>query len=647
MLDDLAYKCISPLIRLVSKAKSPYQNQSRTLAKHCLKLIKYEYKDDDIKPIYIGFSEIEKAIGSAQHAVSAAANSPLSLDTREKEIDCLFKTARQLVNRVYGLMHPGVSSKAQAIRDKFTEDMDDAVRHDHTAANWKQAVAKAEAAKAAVRSELIEALQMAAVDVKLSVVDITTTNATPFLVRGKGTPQGKFHNTLRLNGLIFKLKFDGIIQEMHQPRFYLSHEKQQRVTKDGLVFKSLGASKMLKSAAENARREIELFLVLAPTEESFVVVTCGYERSKTDAPPDVGEVVRKPNNGPVPRSALCDGVPIFQNAKAKAPKGHEKLQWGDLAKGDWVVPLQENPQTKAILSNALAQAPRATTLIPNTATNQLTPDTEASSLRTSSHPQMMPVASPDIIPLEATSTRRSVTSAVSEKSSHAHSLSSETPTSSSASRIISADGSTLPTSASPSMTTPSREDLVKQAVPPSKAGSGGCTGPVSLSETSAQVPTSCNITPVQPEPSLMASSHALELQRSSTGASTMPSPARPIAFHTANTRTAGSLRPRGSLTSISSKRSASIKPIPVSQQPAPPSELPRPMSEIEEASAPAESTRAAEPTKPLEAMKSTEPEKKERAPVKAEVVDQSWGGWLKKKVVPRVVRYVFGVAEYE
>ncbi|KAG8878894.1 hypothetical protein FRB97_002131 [Tulasnella sp. 331] len=111
-------------------------------------------------------------------------------------------------------------------------------------------------------------------------------------------------------------------------------------------------------------------------------------------------------------------------------------------------------------------------------------------------------------------------------------------------------------------------------------------------------------------------------------------------------------RARSSFSSIASRGSAPIPPVPVTEQPSPPPEPPFPTPDTTVNPIHVTPRRDDHPTREDQAMQNGEPPEKPRKPLPViyptrKVADNSWGGWLKKKVVPKVVRYVFGVPEFD
>ncbi|KAG8878893.1 hypothetical protein FRB97_002130 [Tulasnella sp. 331] len=111
-------------------------------------------------------------------------------------------------------------------------------------------------------------------------------------------------------------------------------------------------------------------------------------------------------------------------------------------------------------------------------------------------------------------------------------------------------------------------------------------------------------------------------------------------------------RARGSFSSIASRRSASIPPVSIADQPSPPSEPPFPTRDTTVNPIPLAPTRNDDPVKEDQPIGNGESSEKPRRPFPIvpptqEEAGYLWGGWLKKKVAPKVARYVFGVPEFE
>ncbi|KAG8876353.1 hypothetical protein FRB98_007340, partial [Tulasnella sp. 332] len=150
----------------------------------------------------------------------------------------------------------------------------------------------------------------------------------------------KFHKTLRLQGLIFKLIQDGVIdQRYHDYQFYERREGKHRLTSQGVVFEALSTKKMLATVARQAsplRSTLELFLILTAKGASFAIITRGNPKRHPSAEPDVGEVVMKVVDEHKPR-VLGGPGDSYQERKTRASKRHEDLEWDDMANGQWVL----------------------------------------------------------------------------------------------------------------------------------------------------------------------------------------------------------------------------------------------------------------------------------------------------------------------
>lgn len=175
------------------------------------------------------------------------------------------------------------------------------------------------------------------------------------------------------------------------------------------------------------------------------------------------------------------------------------------------------------------------------------------------------------------------------------------------------------------MIMPSHEDLViKQAIPAPEAGSRARAGPSQGTPTHDR--NSRIATHIQAVSSPPSSVNDFESQRPRGQCAAIHSAPPPVPIQMPTPETPRPLLPRMSSTSLSSRQPASAKQVPLSKHPPPPLEVPRPV-EVDPAHA--------------------EPAKKPRVlpgppPVKEAPVDRSWGAWLTKKVVPKVVGYVFG-----
>ncbi|KAG9005052.1 hypothetical protein FRB94_001875 [Tulasnella sp. JGI-2019a] len=191
--------------------------------------------------------------------------------------------------------------------------------------------------------DLTAALEKATIDVTLYVVDLVKPNPRPILARGQGSTS-RHHKTLRLGGLISELRREGDIDTGTMPRFYLRREQQHKLTKDGVIFEPLDERMKLKAAAERAspkRIFLELFLVLVPIREDFVVVTCGSEGRHSIGQDDVGEIIRPSESSTgVASRVLGQRGDVYRNPQTKESMPHETVRWEDLSKGNWVLPLQ-------------------------------------------------------------------------------------------------------------------------------------------------------------------------------------------------------------------------------------------------------------------------------------------------------------------
>ncbi|KAG8875378.1 hypothetical protein FRB97_005167 [Tulasnella sp. 331] len=253
------------------------------------------------------------------------------------DVNDLFRQARRDLEMLYEAMHPGSS---RYLRDQFIEELHDAESWDRVESSqslhWK---GRKPASLISEGENLTTALNTATIDVTLFIVEAKPITRGPILLRCNGETS-KFHKTLRLQGLIFKLIQDGVIdQRYHDYQFYERREGKHRLTSQGVVFEALSPEKMLATVARQAsplRSTLELFLILTAKGAPFAIITRGNPKRHPSAEPDVGEVVMKVVDEHKPR-VLGGPGDTYQERKTRASKRHEDLEWDDMANGQWVL----------------------------------------------------------------------------------------------------------------------------------------------------------------------------------------------------------------------------------------------------------------------------------------------------------------------
>ncbi|KAG9010397.1 hypothetical protein FRB93_004237 [Tulasnella sp. JGI-2019a] len=336
-LGDLAKTAISPILKLVGSTAPPYLAQSIILANHCLELLKHKFREKQ----YIKFSHIKDAISSTESAVLAASNLDFEIAEIDNEVELLFAKARDAVEILYRLLHPGVNIEAQEARDRFIEEFSDAKERDKQSCERRRLVAK----RRPRATKLTETLEKVAMYVRISV-------SRSLFVRDRGIRE-RYHENLRLDGLLYKLHDENIIKwDRDVARFYVRGKTKHGLTPEGVTFEALEQNsdqlKLVKKKSAGPHTEVlELFVAVAPCREDLAVVTtsCITEGGQVD----LGVVITKNNGVPAPRSLgqKCD---LYQNVKTKRSIRHKDMQWGELWKKQWLLVLQRTPPMRPFAS---------------------------------------------------------------------------------------------------------------------------------------------------------------------------------------------------------------------------------------------------------------------------------------------------------
>ncbi|KAG8878972.1 hypothetical protein FRB98_005892 [Tulasnella sp. 332] len=338
-LNNFASTLVKPWLDLLFLSpSSPFGYQSETLFRHCCKLLNYRYNVVQ----YIDLSLFECAINSCQQAVDGGERlvSPIGSGGHVSLalVEDLFRDARAIVEDLYADAYPD----SEAIRGQFVEDIEEAEYQD------AMAHYRARSRLRSVGSGMLnfaEALDTATIDVTLFIVEARPTAPPPILLRGNGIRMtSRFHQTLRLEGVIFKLSQDRLIhQKSHDYRFYERREGEQELTSQGVVFNAVGVDMTLAEVAKQAapkRAVLELFLILAAKNDSFAIVIRGNPLGSLSGEQDVGEVVMKYNLKP---KVLGGPGDIYREPGTMASILHEDVKWEDLMERQWVLALQWDP----------------------------------------------------------------------------------------------------------------------------------------------------------------------------------------------------------------------------------------------------------------------------------------------------------------
>ncbi|KAG8870291.1 hypothetical protein FRB97_000176 [Tulasnella sp. 331] len=338
-LNNFANTLVKPWLDLLFLSpSSPFGYQSETLFRHCCKLLNYRYNVVQ----YIDLSLFECAINSCQQAVDGGERlvSPIGSGGHVSLalVEDLFRDARAIVEDLYADAYPD----SEAIRGQFVEDIEEAEYQD------AMAHYRARSRLRSVGSGMLnfaEALDTATIDVTLFIVEARPTAPPPILLRGNGIRMtSRFHQTLRLEGVIFKLSQDRLIhQKSHDYRFYERREGEQELTSQGVVFNAVGVDMTLAEVAKQAapkRAVLELFLILAAKNDSFAIVIRGNPLGSLSGEQDVGEVVMKYNLKP---KVLGGPGDIYREPGTMASILHEDVKWEDLMERQWVLALQWDP----------------------------------------------------------------------------------------------------------------------------------------------------------------------------------------------------------------------------------------------------------------------------------------------------------------
>ncbi|KAG8990541.1 hypothetical protein FRB94_013302 [Tulasnella sp. JGI-2019a] len=606
MLEDLAAGVIGgAILKLVGKCRPPHFHKATTVAKNCFKVLKFEH--EVVK--YIENPTLEKAINLSQGAITAANKPPPSPDEEtewDKILNQQFEEAFQAIRELYITMYSVKDEKV----DNFIEAFGDAKARDKLSVERRHTVlsriGKAKQAALSKGDDLKNAFTAATVPVILSVVDNTTGFNKRILERQVDANSIRFLETMRLHGFMYKLTTEGFSLQ-HFSQFFLCREKQHNITNDGVVFEKLGDKTSLKAARQkDSEKPLELFLVVLKDDEPLVAVTCGYV-GDASAGRDFGELIQKPNAGSVIKTSYGGGGGIYRSLNGKSKVPHEQLKWTDLEKGYWILPLKGN-----IASN----------VHPPSAVNHRPPivQTPAKSKGTILEPRPLPgpPPQPGITPPNGNSVSQNPASAIPTPEEDPVGLPTGLPTPDSKS------GSPIPQTM-PLPQAPHFNDPSYLRPPPPQNPVPICP-PVNTPPASA--PKSVKITP--PE--------IPNLDRHPT--TSVPPKTRPVPNAPVTTKASAAPAPKGPIGSKRTEPPSSSAPKP---QPTPAATTSTPTPPEAESCEP-KAGALAPPIAETQERKRRLPGTMDIAP---EEEDNSWRGWMRKKVVRKVVRYVWGVPQYE